>query len=108
MESDPNPPQNPQRKSPLAALLIGFAPAALLMAAIAVATIAAATNTTVASRIAGVMLWLACFICVLCCYVSSRMLFGRRTATAVVGAVLLLLLNGFIALFFGCTASFNS
>jgi hypothetical protein len=103
MESDPNQSENPHKGKPIVALLIGFAPAALGMA-----TIAVAANITMGPSISHVILGLGCLISILCCIVSSRMLFRRRTASAVVGGVLLLLLNGFIALFFGCAASFNS
>jgi hypothetical protein len=49
----------------------------------------------------------ACVLSVACCFVSSFMLFARRTGLAILAGVLFLILNGFIAFFFGCTASFK-
>ena len=48
-----------------------------------------------------------CFISVVCCLASSIMLFSRKTVLAILFALLLLLLNGFIAFFFGCLATFK-
>jgi len=41
---------------------------------------------------------------VTCCLVSSFLLFKRGTAISIVGGLLLLLINGFIALCCGCGA----
>jgi hypothetical protein len=43
-----------------------------------------------------------------CCIASSTMLFKRRTALAIGGGLLLLILNTFIVLFLGCTASISN
>ena len=51
-------------------------------------------------------LWaFVCFISVICCFIASFMLFARKTAAAVLGGLVLLLLNGFVAFFSGCTAT---
>jgi len=46
----------------------------------------------------------ACFATVVCCFISSFMLFSRRTSLAIVAGILFLLLNAVIAFGFGCAA----
>jgi hypothetical protein len=69
---------NEKKKSPALALMLAFAPTAMVLV------------TCVASG--------------RCCFTSSFMLFRRKTGLAIFGGILFLLLNGFITLFFGCTA----
>lgn len=41
-------------------------------------------------------------ISVACCFVSSVLLFRRKTVLAIIAGVLFLILNGFVSLFLGC------
>ena len=100
MENNPPEPQRP-KSSPLIALLLGFTPAAILIAVI----------NGVGQKVSNVeqnnLLWTACIVSIICCFVSSGMLFQRKTGGAIAGALLLMFLNAFIAFFFGCCASIN-
>jgi uncharacterized membrane protein len=108
MENDPNqkppdpiqPPEAPkQNKSPLLPLLLGFTPSIIVLA-----IVGTAKNGGIFDSTQGLFMWLGCFITIICCLVSSMMLFRRDTKSAAVGAVLLFFLNGFIAFFLGCGA----
>lgn len=79
------------------ALLLAFLPAAMLLSMIAL----------LGQHVSSGLLVAASLISLVCCFVSSFMLFRRQTALAIVAAVLFLLLNGAIALFFGCASLFN-
>jgi hypothetical protein len=96
------PPALPAQRNLWPALVIGFLPAALLLATIAVASSANLDRDT-----SNMLLWLCSIASVVCCFVASIMLFKRHTGGAVAGGIVLLLLNGFIAFFFGCCASIN-
>ena len=85
----------PTRKSPALALVLGFAPAALLLGML---------TMNGQSGPHGNVLWPAFGASLLCCFVSSFMLFRRKTGWAIAGGLLLLLLNGAISLFTGCMA----
>jgi len=98
MESGPSGPEKP-KGSPLAALLIGFTPAAILLA------VFSGTGQKLQSDELNVFLWVACISSITCCVVSSALLFRRGTGGAIAGALLLMLMNCFIAFFFGCCAS---
>jgi Mg/Co/Ni transporter MgtE len=100
MENIPPEPQKPKR-SPLIALLLGFTPAAILIA------VFSGAGQKVPRADQNTVLWGACVISIICCFVSSSLLLRRRADGAVAGAVLLMFLNGFIAFFFGCCASIN-
>jgi ABC-type phosphate transport system permease subunit len=100
MENDSNEPQKP-KGSPLIALLLGFAPAAILIA------VFSGVGLKLPSAEQNMFLWSACIVSIVCCFVSSAMLFRRGTGGAIAGAFLLMLLNAFIAFFFGCCASIN-
>jgi hypothetical protein len=100
METNSNEPQK-TKGSPLLALLFGFAPAVVAMTLMS----GAGRNLSGPEQIA--MLWAVCAFSLACCVISSGLLFRRRTGAAIAGAVLLFLINGFIAFFFGCCASIN-
>lgn len=88
--------------APAKALLLAFAPAALLLVVITVA--ATPLSGAFSDNMSRAIFIAACIASLVCCFLSSRMLFSRRTTGAVVGAIALLLLNGFIAFAFGCAA----
>ena len=100
MENNSNEPQKP-KSSPLIALLLGFIPAAILMA------VFSGVGQKIPTVEQNTFLWIACITSIMCCFVSSAMLFSRRTGGAIAGAFLLMFLNAFIAFFFGCCASIN-
>src|SRR5450631_944139 len=98
METNSNEPQKP-KGSPLVALLLGFTPAAILIA------IFSGFGRGLSGSAQNEMLWFGCVTSIACCFISSALLFRRGTGGAIAGALLLMLLNGFIAFFFGCCAS---
>jgi hypothetical protein len=89
------------KNSPLFALLLGFAPAVAVMALINGA------GRNFSKHDQNAMLWAVCIFSIACCVISSGLLFRQGTGAAIAGGILLLLLNGFIAFFFGCCASIN-
>src|SRR5262245_1862451 len=94
--------EEPGKKSPTLALMLAFAPTAMVLAVVGVSLVAARFKLNLPNFAA-----LAVLLCVgslLCCFASSFMLFRRKTGLAVFGGILFLLLNGFIAFFFGCAA----
>lgn len=95
-------PPMPAQRALWPALVIGFLPAALILA-----TIAVASSTNLDKDASNALLWLCSIVSVVCCFTASILLFKRHTGGAVAGGILLLLLNGFIAFFFGCCASIN-
>jgi len=97
---DPAMPPAPRNLAP--ALILGFAPSALLLIALAVGS--AAQFSREAST---ALLWFCSVISVFCCFAASFMLFSRKTGGALAGGIALLLVNAFIAFFFGCCASFQ-
>jgi hypothetical protein len=90
------------RRNPALALIIGFIPSALILGAIGVAS---ATN--LGKQESDALLWVCSFVSVLCCFGASILLFSRKTGGAIAGGVLLMLLNAFIAFFFGCCATID-
>jgi hypothetical protein len=98
MENNLNEPPKP-KGTPAIALFLGFTPAVILIALVG------GMGRNVSGSEQNVLLWLACLASVACCFISSVMLFRRGTGGAIAGAVLLMLLNVFIAFFFGCCAS---
>ncbi|MDR3405246.1 MAG: hypothetical protein P4L99_22315 [Chthoniobacter sp.] len=90
------------RRSPTVALIIGFVPSALILGTIAVASWA-----NLGKQESYALLWICSVVSVLCCFVASIMLFTRKTGGAIAGGILLMLLNAFIAFFFGCCASID-
>jgi len=97
--TDPTAPR-PAPKSTSRALLIGFAPSALALTLLPLGSVLQLSRSDSDS-----LLWMLCAVSIVCCFVASGMLFARRTGGAVLGGILFLLLNGFIAFFFGCCAS---
>ena len=87
------PDQQGNKKSPLWPLLLAFLPAVMVLAL-----------WPPKPNIRREMYTVACSISVVCCFISSFMLFARRTGLAILAGVIFLLLNALIALFFGCVA----
>ncbi|MEP6669494.1 MAG: hypothetical protein ABJF10_10100 [Chthoniobacter sp.] len=90
------------RRSPAIALVTGFIPSALILGAIAVAS-----STNLGKDESNALLWICSIVSVFCCFGASIALFTRKTGGAIAGGILLMLLNAFIAFFFGCCASIN-
>ncbi len=84
-------------------LVIGFLPAALFFGT---------SHTSTAywlQDLPSELLWSCCIVSVVCCITASVLLFGRFTVGAILGSIVLFLLNAFIALCLGCgAASVNS
>ena len=91
-----------KKKSPALALMLAFAPTAMVLAIIGLALLAEAMKFTLPLGPGWVVL--LCVGCGICCFTSSVMLFRRKTGLAIFGGILFLLLNGFITFFFGCSA----
>jgi hypothetical protein len=98
MNTEPSPPNEPKnmKNSSALALCLAFVPAAMLLALIAVG-----------GNPGPGMMMAACIGSVACCFSSSFMLFARKTGLAIIVGVLFLILNGLIAFFFGCAATFH-
>lgn len=86
----------PQNNSLVAALLLGFAPSATLL------LLALLKQNSVKELF--VILTIGSL---LCCFVSSYLLFKRRTGMAIVGGICLILLNLVVSFFCGCAAMVN-
>jgi hypothetical protein len=82
------------KKSPAVALLLAFLPTAIML-----------SLRVLRPNISNTMLIVACVVSVICCFVSSSMLFARRSGLAILAGLFFLLLNGLIAFFLGCVAS---
>jgi hypothetical protein len=95
-----DPARSSVRRSLTLPLIFGFLPSVLLMAAIGIAT-----TTPLGREESEGLFWVASIVSVVCCFGSSIALFTRKTGGAIAGGILLMLLNGFIAFFFGCCAS---
>jgi len=91
-----------QRRAPTVALIVGFFPSALLMG-----IFAGAAGLRLSRETSEAVLWAACALSVICCFTASILLFSRKTIPAIVGGIVFLLLNAFIAFFCGCCASFR-
>ena len=87
------------KSSPVFALSLGFLPSVMLLLLFAIDP---------RGKSPPALLLLLCLASVIFCFVSSRLLFKRKTSLAVTGGVLLLLLNGFISFALGCGAVFSS
>jgi len=104
MNNEPNRPIEPSETTPIM-LILAFAPAAMLMALFVLGSSGMLKN--VSDSTGRSLMWLGCIASVACCFISSALLFRRGTASAILGGILLIFLNGFIAFFFGCCASFR-
>jgi len=85
-----------KKESPRFALILAFIPAAMVLALL-----------TFKPNIRQGGLTGACILSATCCFISSFMLFSRRTGPAILAGIIFLILNGLIAFFFGCAASFQ-
>lgn len=83
------------KRSLAPALVLAFLPAALVLV---VGMIGGQSGPPRA------VIWSVCAVCLVCCLISSFLLFRRRTGWAIVGGIVFLLLNGFISFFVGCVA----
>src|ERR1022692_3967356 len=81
METNSSEPQKP-KSSPLIALLLGFAPAAILIGFFT------GLDRSISRVAQNQLLWFACVVSIACCCISSALLFRRRTSAAIGGAVL--------------------
>jgi hypothetical protein len=94
----PLPSPTPSLPAPYLAMGLGFLPSAMALLLI----------TFSKGELDTSLLVLMCLVSVLCCFASSFQLFRRKTNRAILCAVLLMLLNSFISLAFGCGALFNT
>ncbi|MBI3879515.1 MAG: hypothetical protein HY301_05565 [Verrucomicrobia bacterium] len=100
METPPLlPPDHQPKPSPALALILGFVPAALGLLLMA--------SNPGKKELVPLLIGLAVGSLV-CCLASSLLLFRRHTGGAIAGAIVFLLLNGFIAFFSGCLALFSN
>jgi hypothetical protein len=88
----------PPEKSPVLALVLAFAPAAILLTLLGV-------SAALGKNLAIPLLWTASIVSVGCCFTASFLLFLRKTGWAIAVGVLFLLLNGAISFFLGCVAA---
>jgi hypothetical protein len=98
------PPIPPKLGSPGRALAFGFAPAGMILLLITCAS--SGLGNQMSNEAVTAWLILGCIASIVCCFVASFMLFKRKTGAAIAGGILLMLLNAFIAFFFGCTSTF--
>jgi hypothetical protein len=87
------------RATPLLALTVGFLPSGFILLFLAIGRV------WDFSAYLKIVLFSMAALSLLCCAISSTMLFHRRTAASICGGLLLLIFNTMIALFLGCTAS---
>ena len=90
----------PPEKSPVFALILAFAPAAILLTLLGV-------RAALGKNLAIPLLCTASIVSVGCCFIASFLLFRRKTGWAIAVGVLFLLLNGAISFFLGCVAAFK-
>ena len=93
----PQLPTEPPKKSPLPALGLALLPTVLMLM----------TAMGSSRRTPSAWLFTIAGISLFCCFTASFLLFRRKTAWAIVGGLLFLLLNAAIAFFSGCVALFN-
>ena len=74
-------------------LILGFLPTALVLVVVA----SASSKSPPPGLFLGLLI-----ISVACCFVSSALLFQRKTTLAILGGVLFLILNAVLSLFLGC------
>jgi hypothetical protein len=101
MDNDPNQQPEPDNqddvpKPSMLGLVVAFLPAAMLLGL-----------NTFKLNISQGSLMIPCILSVGCCFVSSALLFPRRTALAIIAGLFLLVINGFIAFLFGCMATIH-
>jgi len=95
-----SPPPPLQKRTPALALGIGFLPSIMLMGVFAISAGASLSRENTST-----LLWMASGASLICCFTASALLFSRKTGPALLGGIVFLLLNGFIAFFCGCCAS---
>jgi hypothetical protein len=85
--------QNKKGKSSVLALPLAFVPSLLLVG----------TASFLNHKNPPAILFAAmCLVSIVCCFVSSFMLFRRNKVLATIFGILFMLLNGLISFFFGC------
>jgi hypothetical protein len=93
----PDDPDNrPGRSSPALALFMAFVPAAILLSLM-----------TFAPKASHELLMFGFIMSIIFCFISSFMIFARRTGLAIVVGLCFLVLNGLIVLFLGCASMFH-
>jgi hypothetical protein len=102
-EPNAEPPALPVQRKLWPALLIGFFPAAMILAAIPIGS-----TMSLGAEAVKALLALGCVVSTVCCFTASIMLFKRHTGGAIAGGILLMLLNAFIAFFFGCCVAISN
>ena len=91
-KTEPSAP-NEKKKSSVLALPLAFVPSVLL-----VGTFSFFNNGNAPAILFAIM----CLVSIVCCFVSSFLLFQRNKVLTAIFGVLFLLLNGLISFFFGC------
>jgi len=91
-QTNPNEPKEKKKTSALA-LALAFVPSVLL---VGTASFFNHGNPP------AIFLAAMCLISIVCCFVSSFMLFQRSKVLATIFGILFMLLNGLISFFFGC------
>jgi len=90
------PPPLPKKKSPAPAMILAFVPSVLLLAVLSFSSAVAAPSAP--------LLFLVCGVSVVCCFVSSALLFRRNTTLAILCGIIFVVLNAGISIFLGCVA----
>ena len=99
----PEPPPNGGHQSSALAFALGLIPSVLLLAAFTIT--ANGFSKYWVERHWHAFFGTVCIASIVCCFISSRMLF--RSKFAIVVTVLLLLFNAAISLFLGCVAAWQ-
>lgn len=99
------PPPLPPAEPPWIALGIGFLPSVLILLTFTAASLGLLNGVPKATG--NTLLWTECGVSVASCFTASFLLFRRKRAATIAGGILFLFLNGFLAFFFGCCASFH-
>ncbi|MGI8965505.1 MAG: hypothetical protein ACR2H1_05375 [Limisphaerales bacterium] len=102
MENEPHPSESEEpgapKKVPTLALVLAFVPALLFLVFLTF------IRNEILIVLSKPVMFAVAAVSLICCVTSSAMLFSRRTKVAILGGIVLLILNTLIALFFGCTA----
>ena len=101
MDDEPN----NQTGSAAPALILAFAPTAMVLAFFGLSQLAQAVKFKLPQSPGWVML--LSLACGCCCFTSSFLLFRRKTGLAIFWGILFLLLNGSITFFLGCVAALS-
>jgi len=92
-EPDRIEPDKPKKKSSAFAFPLAFVPSLLLVGFFSFFS---------SGNPPAILLAILCLISIVCCFVSSYLLFQRNKVLVTVFGVIFVLLNGLISFFFGC------